>query len=237
MMGVLGCPARSSAWRTACTVPSIMPEGAIISAPASARLTARRPSQPSVASLSTTSAGSRLSGPQWPWDVYSQKHASAITYRPLFARRSAWIACCTTPSGPKAPLACSSLLSGTPKISTLRSPRSSSSRPCSTNRSTDICAMPGIDATGRRTPRPGTTNTPWMSWSSERVVSATAWRRRESILSRRGRCTGRHSPSLPDCAVAIVPSSLGLASRRHAGSLGMVCGMGSSQRHVAAAAQ
>ena len=80
-------PAASSPWRMAWTMPSIMPEGAIMSAPARAWLTACWASSGRVASLSTSSRPPEsVSGPQWPWSVYSQKQRSVITSRSAACR-------------------------------------------------------------------------------------------------------------------------------------------------------
>ena len=55
-----------------------------------------------VASLSTPP--SAISGPQWPWLVYSQRHVSAISASGRSASRSRESACCTTPSSIHAPV-------------------------------------------------------------------------------------------------------------------------------------
>ena len=61
-------------------MPSIIPLGATMSAPARAWATACWPSIGSVASLSTsTRPPISHSAPQCPWLVYSQKHTSVIT--------------------------------------------------------------------------------------------------------------------------------------------------------------
>ena len=74
-------------------MPSIMPEGAIMSAPARAWLTACSARRGSVASLSTsTRPPISVSGPQWPWSVYSQKHRSVITRSSGATRRAIRIA-------------------------------------------------------------------------------------------------------------------------------------------------
>ena len=75
----------SSVLRMVSTMPSIMPEGATMSAPAFARARVVCASWLSVLSLSTTSLVSLgISGPQWPWSVYSQRQRSAcmMTFRP-----------------------------------------------------------------------------------------------------------------------------------------------------------
>ncbi len=57
-------------------MPSIIPDGAIRSAPARAYEIAARPRFSSVASLSIWPS---ITTPQWPCVVYSQKHASTET--------------------------------------------------------------------------------------------------------------------------------------------------------------
>ena len=92
MMGTCENPPRSSAFRIAPTRPSIMSEGATMSAPAFACETALFARISSVASLST-SVPFRI--PQWPWSVYSQKQTSVTTMRPgtasLIARTAVWM--------------------------------------------------------------------------------------------------------------------------------------------------
>ena len=77
MMGVSAKPAASSPSRSAATWPSIMADGATMSAPAAACETAMRASSGSVASLSTVPSSS--STPQWPWSVYSHRQTSVTT--------------------------------------------------------------------------------------------------------------------------------------------------------------
>ncbi len=92
-------PASSRPRRIAWTMPSIIPDGAIISAPARAWLTACCDRSGSVASLSTSiRPPDSASGPQWPWSVYSQKHRSVITSRSGAAFLAMPMACWTIPS-------------------------------------------------------------------------------------------------------------------------------------------
>ena len=65
--------------RIAPTRPSIMSDGATISAPARACDSASRTSSSSVASLSTSLPSI---APQWPWSVYSHMQTSVITASP-----------------------------------------------------------------------------------------------------------------------------------------------------------
>ena len=95
MMGTCEKPASSNAERSAPTRPSIMSDGATMSAPARAWLTASAARSPSVSSLSTPPRSS--STPQWPWLVYSHKHTSVITWKSGACSLMARTACCTTP--------------------------------------------------------------------------------------------------------------------------------------------
>ena len=74
-MGTSLRPAPSSARRMAPTRPSIMSEGATMSAPASTWERAVLESTSRVLSLSTVSP-SRM--PQCPWEVYSQRQTSVM---------------------------------------------------------------------------------------------------------------------------------------------------------------
>jgi hypothetical protein len=69
-------PRSSNAFLIAPTRPSIMSDGATISAPAVACDTAARTSCSTVTSLAT-SCPARM--PQWPCDVYSHRHTSVTT--------------------------------------------------------------------------------------------------------------------------------------------------------------
>ena len=115
----------SRASRMATTWPSIIPEGATTSAPASAWATAARAYRSMVASLSTRP--SAVSTPQWPWSVYSSRQRSAMSTRssPTSSRRSARAAC-TMPSGFQASEPSASLPAGMPKRITAGMPRSAS---------------------------------------------------------------------------------------------------------------
>src|SRR5204862_6776261 len=76
MIGVSANDDSSSASRMAPTRPSIMSEGATMSAPASACDTAVRASSSSVGSLRTAPSSTT---PQWPCLVYSQRQTSVMT--------------------------------------------------------------------------------------------------------------------------------------------------------------
>ena len=95
MIGVSAKQASSSASRMAPTRPSIMSEGATMSAPASACETAVRASSSSVGSLRTVPSSTT---PQWPWLVYSHRQTSVITSRSGTLSFTARTACCTMPS-------------------------------------------------------------------------------------------------------------------------------------------
>ena len=73
--------------------PSIMSDGATMSAPALACDKASLDSSSSVASLRTSPLSTT---PQWPWSVYSHRQTSVITHRSLpYSFFSARIAFCT----------------------------------------------------------------------------------------------------------------------------------------------
>ena len=76
------------------TRPSIMSDGATMSAPARACDNAVFASHCSVVSLSTSPS---FTYPQCPWLVYSQLHTSVITSNELVSRLMARIAFCTIP--------------------------------------------------------------------------------------------------------------------------------------------
>ena len=97
-----------------------MPDGAMMSAPASAWLMAVRPYSSKVESLSTTSSWTT---PQWPWSVYSHRHRSAMI-RTSDRERISLIARWVIPSSAHAPLPRASLVLGIPKSSTAGMPRS-----------------------------------------------------------------------------------------------------------------
>ena len=93
-------------------MPSIMPLGATMSAPARAWLTATRPRISRVASLSTVSPRST---PQWPWLVYSQQQTSVMSSRSGWRSRSRRSARWTMPSSAKFSVPTSSFAAGRPK--------------------------------------------------------------------------------------------------------------------------
>src|SRR5881628_3202769 len=78
MMGSFVKPSASKAFRIAATRPSIMSEGATISAPARTWLTAESAKSLSVGSFCSSLC---LITPQWPCDVYSHRHTSVIRSR------------------------------------------------------------------------------------------------------------------------------------------------------------
>ena len=67
-INVCSYPASSNACRICPILPSIISDGATISAPAAAQLTAAFDKSSSVSSFSTSPS---LMTPQWPWSVYS----------------------------------------------------------------------------------------------------------------------------------------------------------------------
>ena len=96
MIGVSEWPSASSCVRSAPTRPSIMSLGATASAPASACEIAVFARSSTVMSLSTWPSGRTT--PQWPCDVYSQRHTSVMTTSSGSASLIARVASWTTPS-------------------------------------------------------------------------------------------------------------------------------------------
>lgn len=89
----------SRAARMEATAPSIIPDGARMSAPARAWLMAWSASFSQVASWSMIWLPWRsVSRPQWPWSVYSHKQTSVMQSRSgtadFKARRAFWIMPC-----------------------------------------------------------------------------------------------------------------------------------------------
>ena len=76
------------------TCPSIIADGATMSAPASAWLTAVRARSSRDSSFRTSPSRTT---PQWPCEVYSHRQVSAMTTISGAARRTARMASCTTP--------------------------------------------------------------------------------------------------------------------------------------------
>jgi len=155
MMGRWVKPLASRVRRMTCTRPSIMSDGATMSAPARAWASAWWARFSTVGSLATSP--SRIT-PQWPWDVYSQKQTSVIT-----ARSGAWaftaaIARGMMPSAAHPAEPVSSFFSGMPNRITAGMPRSRTVRHSSASTSTDIWNTPGMEVISFFTPRPGTAN-------------------------------------------------------------------------------
>ena len=171
------------------TWPSIIPDGAITSAPASAWVIATEAYRSRVASLSTEP--SSRSTPQCPWSVYSSRHASAIsTTSSPTSSRSERSATCTTPSGESAPEPTASLTEGTPNSTTAGTPRSARARTSFRRLSWVCCTTPGIEATGSGASIPCFTNNGATRSSTESRASATSRRSAGVRRNRRGRCSG-----------------------------------------------
>ncbi len=155
MIAIWAKPAPSSVSRMRPTRPSIMSDGATMSAPAAACDSAARASASTVASLTISSPSTM---PQWPCEVYSQRHTSVTTSRPGTSFFSARAADWTGPSGSAAPDPAASFDAGSPKSSTPGMPSAFAADASVTISSTDNWKTPGIDPTSRRWPLPGTTN-------------------------------------------------------------------------------
>ena len=183
----------SRAARTAPTWPSIIPDGATMSAPAAAWASAMRAYISSVASFSTSPRPSRT--PQWPWSVYSSMHRSATSTMssPRSERRSA-SAACTIPSGCQACEPMWSLRSGTPNSTTAPTPRECSTATSSRSDFRVCCTCCGIDTIGWGASMPSRTNsgaTRSAGWSR---CSATSRLRAGVRRSRRMRRRGKSIP-------------------------------------------
>ena len=94
----MGTPSKRSpsrAFLMAATRPSIMSEGATMCAPARACDSAIFASSSRVGSFCTSPDSTT---PQWPCEVYSQRHTSVMTSRSRHSERIARTALCTIPS-------------------------------------------------------------------------------------------------------------------------------------------
>src|SRR6266568_8982612 len=196
-MGTSWKPLSSSALRSAATRPSIMSEGATMSAPARACATASLASSARVMSLSTTSslpgaptrAGFRT--PQCPWSVYSHMQTSVMTTRPGTSFFSARTARGMMPSSSHAPEPCASFFSGTPKRMTLRTPASKPACASATSSSTESWNTPGMLLTAFLTRCPGTAKSGQTRSEGASSVSRTRLRRASVRRMRRGRSWGK----------------------------------------------
>ncbi len=92
--------------------PSIMADGATMSAPAFTCESAVSASTSSVASFCTCPFSIM---PQWPWLVYSHRQTSVITSMSGTSFLTRFTACWTMPSLANAPVPCSSFFAGMPK--------------------------------------------------------------------------------------------------------------------------
>src|SRR4051812_8170784 len=188
MIAVSGWPSSSSWLRITPIRPSIMSEGATTSAPASACEIAVLASSSTVMSLSTWPS---RTNPQWPWEVYSQRHTSVITVRSGCASFSARTAICTTPSSSNAPEPVSSFVPGIPNRITASIPTAASSEASATSSLIEKRSIPGIDSTGSRTFSLETTNSGWTRWRGDNSVSRTRSRSAFVRRSRRIRVAGK----------------------------------------------
>ena len=96
--------------------------------------------------------------PQCPCDMYSHRQTSPISSRPGTSRLMARVAFCTMPSSAHAPVAISSLVSGSPNRITLGMPSAFTSAHSFTASSMERLNTPGMERTSLRTPSPGQTN-------------------------------------------------------------------------------
>jgi len=176
----------SRALRMAATWPSIMAEGATMSAPARAWLRAIRPSSRTVGSLST--APSSFRRPQWPWSVYSHMQTSVVRWISLpYFSFSSLRPCCTGWSSAQADVPRGSFREGRPKSRKDRIPASRAASAASCRRSGEMWSTPCREGTGFRTPVPGTVKRGRIiclgSRETSRTISAsTGCSRRRRIL-------------------------------------------------------
>src|SRR5439155_1287797 len=145
MIGTSTKPARSRPARIAPTRPSIMSDGATMSAPARACASASFTSGSRLASFATSPFSTM---PQCPWSVYSQRQTSVTTSSSGSALLIASTARTTIPSAAYAPEPIASLRSGMRKMITAGTPRSNAALHSSTARSSESCATHRIAATG-----------------------------------------------------------------------------------------
>src|SRR5215831_19412151 len=191
-MTTSGWPARSSACRITPTWPSIIPLGPTTCAPATACATAMDAYRSRVTSLSTSPAS--VSGPQWPWSVYSHRHRSAISTvaSPTSVARSA-SACWTIPSGSSAAEPRASLTAGMPNSIIPPTPASTASAAALRRLSLVCWVTPGMDGTGSGSLIPSLTNR-GSTRSDPRTVVRAASRRSAAVRrSLRGRAAGNPS--------------------------------------------
>ena len=154
-MGRVVCLFLSNALRIAATCPSIIADGATISTPALAWLTAISPSNSNVRSLSIWL--SEIT-PQCPWLVNSHKHMSPITTNSGVCCFIVLIACWTIPSALYASVPWSSFCDGIPNNKTAGMPRLCTSLTSVTSISKENWCMPGIGSISFFTPWPYVTN-------------------------------------------------------------------------------
>jgi len=144
---VPGKPLPSSAWRIAVTWPSIMADGAIMSAPAFAATTAWRPRFSIVWSLCTSPWAIT---PQWPCEVYSQKQVSEITTIPGAASLLRLIIRAIRPFGFHESLPSASLWCDTPNSISARTPAAAISFTAAASLRSGMRNTPGMLSTGAK---------------------------------------------------------------------------------------
>ena len=193
--GTPSCPAPSSARRIAPICPSIIPEGAITSAPASAATTTWRARFSSVASFSTCASPAAWPiTPQWPWSVYSQKQLSVITTRSGAASLAARVMRASRPLGSSVSRPAASLLWLMPNSITARTP---SRATASISRASLVSGMrdtPGISAIGTGASIPSSMNSGRIRSLAVTAVSRTKERSASVRRRRRRRVVGNIGP-------------------------------------------
>jgi len=143
-MGIWEYPFSSSCSLITATRPSIISDGATISAPALACDTAVRAKYSNVGSFITSPS---LIIPQCPWLVNSQRQTSVITSSSGYFSLITLIACCTIPSSTKAPVPNSSFSSGIPNSIIAGIPNSTTSPTAGNSLSIEYWNTPGMEET------------------------------------------------------------------------------------------
>ena len=131
-------------------MPSIMPLGATMSAPARAWTTACWASSSQRGVVVDVDAGrsARSSAPQWPWSVYSQKQTSVMTSKSAAACLAARMAWAMMPESLVASLPAASFCAGMPKRITPPRPSSAAWLISSASMSGESWNWPGMEAIG-----------------------------------------------------------------------------------------
>ncbi len=179
----------SSAVRSAWTCPSIIAEGATISAPALAWLTATFAKASMVLSLSIFLFTTR---PQCPWEVYWQRQTSVIiaTLLPKCLRKTS-TDLCTMPSPLNADFAFASFCKGKPNRIIALIPSSNMRSTSTTSLDSGIREISGIEGTSWVFFNPSWTKIGAIRSLEERRVSCSRFLTADVVLRRRSLTFGK----------------------------------------------